>query len=207
LVEIIDISPPLDERTAVWPGDEKLGRNVSMSFSNGDNLELSSITTTVHIGAHADAPSHFGAGAKPIGEVALDPYLGPCCVVHQLTGPVITVATAERALHNNVPRVLIRTYQQLPRYDAFDEHFTAFTPEAVARLGEAGVKLVGLDTPSVDLFSSKDLPSHQQLLRYNMANLEGLNLNGVDEGVYELIALPLKLMRCDASPVRAILRR
>jgi arylformamidase len=76
----------------------------------------------------------------------------------------------------------------------------------VERLHEQGVKLIGIDTPSVDLFDSKDLPSHQMILKHDMAILEGLALQGVPEGVYELIALPLKLVGFDASPVRAILR-
>jgi arylformamidase len=93
-----------------------------------------------------------------------------------------------------------------PDPEHFNEDFAGLSPELVHTLHGQGVKLIGIDTPSVDLFDSKDLPSHQACLRYDMGILEGLVLAKVPEGTYELIALPLKLVGFDASPVRAVLR-
>ena len=104
------------------------------------------------------------------------------------------------------PRVLLAT-GTYPDSEDFNEDFAALAPELVEDLHRQGVKLIGIDTPSVDLFDSKDLPSHRQFLKHDMAILEGLLLKDVPEGLYELIALPLKLVGFDASPVRAILRR
>ena len=105
----------------------------------------------------------------------------------------------------DVDRVLFAT-GSYPDPTRFNEDFVALAPEVVDALGARGARLVGIDTPSVDLFDSKDLPTHQACLRHDMAILEGLVLDAVPEGAYELIALPLKLQGFDASPVRAVLR-
>jgi arylformamidase len=171
----------------------------------GDNLTLSTLRATVHLGAHADAPSHYGAGAPPIHERPLDLYLGPSEVVR------VAAARGSRVTPDLLPRP-IRTARVLldtgtfPDPENFNEDFAALAPELIEYLHRMGVKLVGIDTPSVDLFSSKDLPTHLTCLRYDMAILEGLVLSDVPEGRYELIALPLRLVGYDASPVRAILR-
>jgi arylformamidase len=188
---IYDISPPLSPRLAVWPGDTSLSREVlldlgqpiSESCNNVATITLSTLHATCHLGAHADAPSHYGRGAPDIASRGLDFYLGPCQVV----------------------RVLLAT-GTVPDPEQFNEDFAALSPDLVEALHRQGVRLVGIDTPSVDLFDSKDLPAHHTFLRRDMAILEGLMLNGVPEGTYELIALPLRLTGFDASPVRAVLR-
>jgi arylformamidase len=202
---IYDITPAVSERLQVWPGDTPLRREVLLDMRKGANITLSSLHGTVHLGAHADAPSHYGADAPAIHERALDYYLGPCQVMHidvprakridpkMLSGPV------------RAPRLLLAT-GTFPDPERFNQDFAALSPELLDHLHEQSVKLVGIDTPSVDLFDSKDLPSHKKFLQHDMAILEGLVLRAVPEGVYELIALPLKLVGFDASPVRAILR-
>ncbi len=201
---IFDISPIIAEESAVWPGDVPFTRQWQARFANGAHLDLSSITTTVHIGAHADAPSHYHKDGDTIDRVSLDPYLGPCAVV-SAEKSVISVEDCKRALQTKQKRILFKTLSQ-PRWDQFNEDFAYFSPEGLELLGTAGVILVGIDTPSVDPFSSKGLPAHQVLFKYRMRNLEGLDLSQVPDGIYELIALPLKLSGSDASPVRAILR-
>lgn len=205
--KIFDISPVISPETAVWPGDLALSRQVSMDCHQGDHLTLSSIATTLHIGAHGDAPSHFSAQGKTIDQVSLEAYIGPCAVVTCLRGSGLLVRGEDLA-GRVVPgcrRVLVRTLSY-PDLRSFNRDFVAFHPSAIQYLGSLGVILVGIDTPSVDLFESKDLPSHHELARQGMLNLEGLDLRDVDDGEYELIALPLRLKGCDASPVRAILR-
>jgi arylformamidase len=201
---IYDISPPITERLAVWPGDTPPTRDVLYDMRLGDNITLSSLHGTVHLGAHADAPSHYDAKAPAIDERRLDYYLGPCQVVHVAAGRgtrlgsgVLPPVKAERLL------IATGTF---PDPEVFNEDFAALSVELVERLHREGVQLVGVDTPSVDLFDSKDLPTHRKCLEFDMAILEGLVLKDVPDGTYELIALPLKLVGFDASPVRAVLR-
>jgi arylformamidase len=202
---LIDISPALAPDTAVWPGDVALRRDVQLRLENGDSVALSSVTTTVHVGAHADAPCHYRAGAAAIDEVELTAYVGPCEVVTVLGKALIEPADFADALRRGAQRLLFRTLSQ-PDPTRFNEDFTAFSAAAMRAMGEAGVLLVGIDTPSVDPAASKTLPAHHEMLRWNIRNLEGLVLEHVGDGAYELIALPLKLKGFDASPVRAVLR-
>jgi len=200
-----DISPRLTPDLAVWPGDTPLSREVLCDMARGDNLTLSTLRATVHLGAHADAPSHYGAGGAPIDEVPLEPYLGPCQVIEVGIPAGGTVPPAAVVPRLAAPRVLLRT-GSFPDPRRFNDDFVALAPELVDALADRGVTLVGVDTPSVDPFSSKELPAHRRLLARGMAVLEGLVLADVPEGVHELIALPLRLAGFDASPVRAVLR-
>ena len=202
---IYDITPPISSRLRVWPGDTPLSREVLYDMHRGDNITLSTLHSTVHLGAHADAPSHYGVDAPTIDERSLDYYLGPCQVIHIKVPPRTRITPAMLPPAIQAPRILLAT-DTYPNPEHFNEDFAALAPELVEYLHRQGVGLVGIDTPSVDLFESKDLPSHRQFLRFDMAILEGLSLKDVPEGVYELIALPLKLVDFDASPVRAILR-
>jgi arylformamidase len=158
-----------------------------------------------HIGAHADAPLHYGAGAATIGQVDLAPYLGPCRVIHAIgCGPLVRPEHVAHALMGMPPRVLVRTCERAPT--AWSAEFSAFAPETLEVFSVFGVLLVGIDSQSVDPADSKTLQSHHTLLRLNQRVLENLVLDDVPAGDYELIALPLKLMTADASPVRAVLR-
>ena len=202
---IYDISPPIQASTVVWPGDTPPSREVLMDIANGDTVTLSTIRTTVHLVAHADAPSHYGAHAPSIDERDLNLYLGPCQVFRVIVTRGELVGFEHLTDEIKAPRILIRT-ETFPDWNHFTEDFAALDPNFVAKCASKGVRLIGIDTPSVDPFSSKDLPSHHTFLKYDMAILEGLDLRQVPEGMYELIALPLRLVGFDASPVRAILR-
>jgi arylformamidase len=203
---IYDITPPITTALAVWPGDTPPSREVLLDMARGDNLTLSTLRATVHLGAHADAPSHYGLDAPTIETRPLKRYLGPCRVVRVNVAPGTRVGMDHLPAAIGAERLLIAT-GSYPDPDRFNEDFAALEPALVDALYERGVKLVGIDTPSVDLFTSKDLPAHQRFLAHDMAILEGLVLRDVPEGLYELIALPLPLVGFDASPVRAILRR
>jgi arylformamidase len=202
---IYDISPPITERLQVWPGDTPPAREVLLDMKRGDNVTLSTLRATVHLGAHADAPSHFGAGSRTIDRQSLDYYLGPCQVVRVAAERSTRITPDMLPGPVKAPRVLIAT-GTFPDPEVFNQDFAALSPELVRKLHDQGVKLIGIDTPSVDLFDSKDLPSHRMFLDCDMAILEGLVLKDVPEGIYELIALPLPLVGFDASPVRAVLR-
>ena len=205
---LYDITPVISPRLAVWPGDTPLSRRILQDLSAGDAVTLSTIEATVHLGAHADAPSHYGHGASTIDSVELDRYLGPCQVIRAEVerGERITGAHLEGGINGvTEPRLLIAT-GTFPRPEAWNADFAAPAPELIDQLADRGVRLVGLDTPSMDVFDSKDLPAHHRCLARDIAILEGLRLDAVPAGRYELIALPLKLEGFDARPVRAVLR-
>jgi len=202
---IHDISPPIEEALEVWPGDTPPSREVLLDMKQGANLTLSSLHATVHLGAHTDAPSHYGAGAPSIEKRSLELYLGPCQVMRVAVGRGERILPGMLSGDPAAERILFAT-GTFPDPTAFNEDFAALSVELVDHLHAAGVRLVGLDTPSVDPFASKDLPAHNAGLRHDMAILEGVVLDTVPEGVYELIALPLRLVGYDGSPVRAVLR-
>jgi len=202
---IYDITPVISPRLQVWPGDTPPRREVLLDMKQGANLTLSTLHATVHLGAHADAPSHYGADAPSIDRRSLDPYLGRCQVISLRVPFGIRILPPMLVAPIRAERVLFAT-GTFPDPERFNEDFAAFSPEFIEHLAREKVQLVGIDTPSVDLFHSKDLPSHQACLRHDLAILEGITLAGVPDGIYELIALPLRLEGFDASPVRAILR-
>lgn len=201
---LYDLSPALDSGLPVWPGDTPLRREVLLDCARGDPVTLSTLHATVHLGAHADSPLHFEPGGAGAGALDLAPFIGRCQVirVHATRGRRFGPESLTAPV--TAPRVLLATGTFDPA--AFNQDFSAPSPELVDHLHEAGVLLMGIDTPSIDLFDSKDLPTHHRLFGHGMVNLEGLVLDGVPEGEGELIALPLKLMEFDASPVRAVLK-
>ena len=201
-----DISPPVQPGAPVFPGDTPYQQHWSAQIGPGCPVNVSSITLSPHVGAHADAPLHYDPEGAAVGALALTPFIGPCRVIHAIgVRPLILWAHLQHAAHDLPPRVLVRTYQRMPS-DAWDAELAAFAPETVERLADAGVRLIGIDTASIDPAESKTLDSHQVIRRSGMRVLENLVLDDVPEGDYELIALPLKLVQADASPVRAILR-
>jgi arylformamidase len=201
---IWDISPPVDEQAAVFPGDTTYSQRLHFSLGPDCPVNVSAITLSPHTGAHADAPMHYAAQGEAVGVLDLHPYLGPCRVIQCLdVGPLVQIEHIAHALEDLPPRVLIQTSR---RASQDWESFTALAGETIALLATKNVVLIGIDTPSVDPATSQTLPSHQQLLHHQIRVLENLVLDDVPPGDYELIALPLKLMKADASPVRAILR-
>ena len=202
---LYDITPPITPSLGVWPGDTPLSREVLLDMKRGDNLTLSTLRATVHLGAHADAPSHYGRDAPAIERRELDHYLGPCQVMRVNARRGQRIGRTDLPRNIEAPRVLLAT-GTFPDPESWNNDFAALSPELVDELHGGGVTLIGVDTPSVDLFEDKDLLAHQRFLAHDMAILEGLVLKQVPEGIYELIALPLPLVGFDASPVRAILR-
>jgi arylformamidase len=205
-VRIWDISPPVHDITPVFPGDTPFRLEWAATIGPGCPVNVGRITTTPHVGAHADAPLHYEVDGRAIGALDLEPYIGRCRVIHCIgQGSLVEWRHLERASAGLPPRVLVRTYARMP-VERWDPALTAFAPQAIDRLAAMGVTLVGIDTASIDPADSKTLDSHQAIRRHDMRVLENLVLDEMPEGDYELIALPLKLMSADASPVRAILR-
>ncbi|MEZ5646821.1 MAG: cyclase family protein [Burkholderiaceae bacterium] len=227
-----DISPPVHAGAPVFPGDTAYHQQWSASIGPGCPVNVSAITLSPHVGAHADAPLHYDPAGAAIGKLSLETFLGPCRVIHAMAcGPLVRPEHIAHAVGGSPPglpqgesaprggsdrrggggwgplppRVLVRVYARMPQ-DRFDEALPAFAPETVEWLADQGVLLIGIDSASIDPASSKTLDSHQVIRRRGMRVLENLLLDDVPEGDYELIALPLKLTTADASPVRAVLR-
>jgi arylformamidase len=201
-----DISPPVNANSPVFPGDTPFQQSWSATLSEQCPVNVSQLTLSPHVGAHADAPLHYDPRGLAIGEVDVQPYLGPCRVIHAIqVGELIWPEHLQHALQNLPPRVLVRTYERAPTH-RFDDKLCAFHPSTVRHLAHLGVQLIGIDSASIDPANSKQLDSHQVLRALHLRVLENLQLDAVPEGDYELIALPLRWMTADASPVRAILR-
>ena len=200
-MSLIDISRRVSPKSAVFPGD------VPFEIVQTDigSCVVGRIATTLHIGTHADAPNHFVRGAAGIGEVALEKYFGPCRVVERLgDGPITPEDVAKWGVQRGM-RYLVRT-RKVVDPDVFPDAFAHLTPDAAHAIAAAGAELFGIDTSSVDHKDSKTLDAHKALLAGGVAILENLDLTAVPAGDYDLIALPLRIVGGDSSPVRAILR-
>jgi len=203
--KIIDISRRLSEDTAVWPGDTTFSRKWVMSIPGGCSCNTSTITLSAHTGAHTDAPSHFIDGADDIDQVPLENYNGRCRVVHAKHRDAIRLDDLDGLDLAAEQRLLFRTVAA-PADAVWDNGFTYVSAEVARKAAADGLTLIGIDTPSMDPMTSKTLDAHKALFEGGVAILESIDLSNVDEGVYELIALPLKIGGGDSSPVRAILR-
>ena len=204
--QLWDISPPVHAGAPVFPGDTAYAQLWSAQIGPVCPVNVSALTLSPHVGAHADAPLHYAPDGATIGDVDLAPFLGRCRVIHAIArGPLIEWSHIEHAVADLPPRLLVRTYQRAP-VERWDGALAAYAPATIERLAALGVTLVGIDTASIDPADSKTLDSHQVIRRLNLRVLENLVLDDVPEGDYELIALPLKLVSADASPVRAVLR-
>ena len=202
---LLDITPLLTPDTAVWPGDTPLSREVLMELDRGDSVTLSTLRSTVHLGAHADAPSHYGQGGRSMEAQPLELYVGPCQVMHVAAQRGRRIAVDDLPEEPIEERLLIRT-GTFAGFEDWNTDFAGLEPALVDHLHESGVRLVGTDAPSVDLAQDTQILAHKRFFANDMAILEGLKLDEVPPGRYELIALPLKIAGFDGSPVRAILR-
>ncbi|MDE2371816.1 MAG: arylformamidase [Burkholderiales bacterium] len=203
---IWDISPPVGPASPVFPGDATFRAVWAARIGAEGPVNVSTITLSPHTGAHADAPLHYDDAGAAIGLLDLGPFLGRCRVIHAIGARLVRWEHLAHALADLPPRLLVRTYERAPvaRWDA---DLPAFAPETVEALADRGLRLIGIDSASVDPAASKTLPTHQVLRRRGLRVLENLVLDDVPEGDYELIALPLRLVEADASPVRAVLRQ
>lgn len=201
---IIDISPVISKTLAVFPGDTPFEAEFLLDMHKGDHLTLSTMKATVHLGAHADAPSHYSRDGETMESRRLYPYLGEVQVIEVQLPRGERIRPSDLAEEIRSSRVLLKT-QSFPNPNQWNDDFNALSAELVDYLAASGVCLIGIDTPSVDLAQCKKLESHQRLAHHNLAVLEGLVLEKVTPGLYSLIALPLKIQGSDASPVRAVL--
>lgn len=200
-----DISVPVSERTAVWPGDTPFSLRWVMRLCDGMSCNVSAVTMSVHTGSHTDAPYHFDEAGPRIAGVPLEKYVGPATVIHVRSRDAVHPSDLAGVDLRRARRLLFRTLTNLDP-ERWNDAFAFLTEDSARLLAAHDIDLVGIDTPSVDFMTSRSLAVHHILLGSGIAILEGLDLSAVPEGEYELIALPLRLLDADSSPVRAILR-
>ncbi|MDA7787717.1 arylformamidase [Sphingomonadaceae bacterium] len=203
-MKIWDISQPLRPGLPVWPGDTEFAAARTWQMEEGSPVNVSALTLSTHSGAHADAPLHYSPQGADIASVSLEPFIGECLVVdaRDVEGDI---DVGDLPHLDSADRVLFRTYDSFP-HDEWSAEHNAVAPETIAWLAVQGVKLIGMDGPSLDSQDSKEMLAHKAVLKADMRVLEGLVLDDVEAGRYELIALPLPVVGGDAAPVRAILR-
>ena len=200
-----DITPTISAHLPVWPGDTRFAAEVTWNIDADCPVRVSRITLSTHTGAHCDAPSHYDPAGTTIEAVLLEAYLGHCRVIDCSGANPVLPAHIAACLQDLPPRVLLRTYQQAPVTE-WDPGFASVAVATIDLLAQHGVRLIGIDTPSLDPQDSKTMDAHHAVQGHCMAILEGIVLDDIAPGDYELIALPLKLAGMDASPVRAVLR-
>lgn len=203
---IYDISQRIRPGIPVWPSDKEFSLKRTWNIDPECPVNVSEIAMSTHTGTHADSRLHFNDNGTDCADTDLAPYIGPAHVL-DLADEITNFVEAKhlRTLPEKVDRVLLKLFKEFP-HDGWDADFPAISPDAIALLAEKGCQLIGTDVPSLDPQESKTLDAHFAVDKTGMAILEGLVLDGIPEGVYELIALPLKIEGADGSPVRAILR-
>lgn len=205
-MKIHDISQVLHPKIPVWPGEPDFALISGATISDDCPVNVGTMHSPLHAGTHADSPFHYDPNGLASADCSLEAYIGPCILVDaRHAGERVEESDLDWSALQGAERVLLKTYDQFP-HDAWDSSFTAIAPGVIARLRDLGVKLIGTDAASLDPETSKTLDAHHQVRIGAMAILEGLVLDHVEPGHYELIALPLKIAGADASPVRAILR-
>lgn len=206
-IRTFDISRTLNSEIAVWPGDTLYTLETILSLAKGDSVNLTTLTMSAHTGTHVDAPYHFAADGRTLEAVDLDPYWGAAQVVTvpKTNGPLAAADFADYDLRL-APRLLVHSAASEADPRLFPAEFVYPSSELADQLGALGIVLYGTDGPTMDAAESKTLPGHHALHRNGIVILEGLNLTNVPDGLYELVALPLKVANGDGSPVRAALR-
>jgi arylformamidase len=205
----IDVSVPIHPGMHEWPGDNPFRLQWVADVERGDAFSLSRATTTWHVGTHMDAPGHFVRGGARIDAFPPEAGIGRARVIGIRHPRYVT--SAELARHRIRPgeRLLFKTRNSSTSWKnpSFSREFVSIAPDAARMLAARRVRLVGIDYLSVDPFESEDMPAHKSLLGAGIWVVEGLNLETVRPGRYDLVCLPLRIVGGDGSPVRAALRR
>ncbi len=201
----IDISQVLTEKIPVWPGDSPFTYRLTWSKEETGSVNVGQVVMSTHTGTHIDAPFHFDSDGRRVIDLDTDLYIGNARVIHLHRPRAITSQELSGKDLTGLTRLLIRTDAWTER-SAFPSSIPAIDPDLAPWLSQKGIRLVGLDLPSVDPLNSKALPAHHALNHHGIHILEGLVLDHVAPGDYELVALPLPLADGDGSPVRAVLK-
>ncbi|MFN8418562.1 MAG: cyclase family protein [Anaerolineae bacterium] len=203
---IYDITRTVSPSLAVWPGDAPFSFQQILDKKSGNSVNLTTLTMSAHVGSHADAPWHYDDDGEHPDQMPLEKYVGAAHVItiERREGGIIPADFDGHDL-SGMQRLLIHTWVSDLPDSQWPHDFPYPTVELIDWLSLKGVVLLGVDMPSVDRFDDEQLPCHHRLYHHRIVNLETLNLKDVPDGVYQLIALPLKLQSVCASPVRAVL--
>lgn len=203
--EWIDISQPLQNNYAEWPGDTPYSYEVAFKKEDTGSVNIGKLTMSTHMGTHIDAPFHFSNEGEKVDELPIDLYIGRARVI-DLTG-ITEIGYEALAQYDfgGVERILLKTGKR-EDLTLFPKDFVTIQADLAPLLREKGVRLLGIDSPSVDTETSKTLDAHHALYENNVMILENIMLDHVEAGDYELIALPLNIVGADGSPVRAVIR-
>jgi len=207
--EWIDVSIPLHNGMVNWPGDAPFHRLETLKIANGDPCNLSQFCSSAHIGTHMDAPRHFLTHGHGMESMPLDAVIGPAQVVAIQDPDLIRVKELEPHRLREGDRVLFKTRNSahLWKTNDFQEQFVHIPQDTAAYLADLKVRTIGIDYLSVGGYETDSAETHQALLSAGIWLIEGLNLQNVEPGEYELVCLPLKLVGSDGAPARAVLRR
>ena len=200
----IDISMPLYNRMVVWPGDTPFQYKLDAIYEK-DGANVGQVQMSLHVGTHIDAPYHYDLTGKAIDSLPLHLFIGPVCIVEFLDVKQITIADIESVEIQLNERLFFKTKLAWDMF-RFDENFTTIAPEVIRYLKNRGVKVIGIDSPSVDPLSS-ELETHMACRDEEMYIIENLRLEQVTQGEYDFIGLPLYIRGADASPIRAVVKR
>ncbi|MBJ7961293.1 arylformamidase [Bacillus mycoides] len=201
----IDISQPLNNDIATWPGDTPFSYEVSWSKENSGSVNVGKLTMSIHTGTHIDAPFHFDNDGKKVLDLDIQVYVGPARIIDVSNLESIGKKELENFHLEGVERLLLRTSSH-GKANEFPDVISHLRADIAAFLSEKGIRLIGVDVPSVDPLDDKELAAHHQLFKHGIHILENVVLDHVVDGDYELIALPLALTDADGSPVRAVIR-
>ncbi|EJS54584.1 arylformamidase [Bacillus cereus] len=201
----IDISQPLNNDIATWPGDTPFSYEVSWSKENSGSVNVGKLTMSIHTGTHIDAPFHFDNDGKKVLDLDIDVYVGTARVIDVSGLESIGKKELESFNLEGVERLLLRTSSH-GKANEFPDVIPHLRADIAPFLSEKGIRLIGVDVPSVDPLDDKELAAHHQLFKHGIHILENVVLDHVVDGDYELIALPLALTDADGSPVRAVIR-
>ncbi|PFM63356.1 arylformamidase [Bacillus cereus] len=201
----IDISQPLNNDIATWPGDTPFSYEVSWSKKDSGSVNVGKLTMSIHTGTHIDAPFHFDNDGKKVLDLDIDVYVGAVRVIDVSGLESIGKKELETINLEGVERLLLRTSSH-GKAQEFPEEIPYLRADIAPFLSSKGIRLIGVDVPSVDPLDDKELAAHHQLFKHGIHILENVVLDDVVDGDYELIALPLALTDADGSPVRAVIR-
>lgn len=201
----IDISHPLNDNIAVWPGDTPFTYQTSVTKEESGSVNIGEITLSVHTGTHIDAPFHFENDGRKVRDLDIDVYVGPARVIDVSACDTIGAKELSGYDLTGASRLLLKCSSATDP-TVFPDTIPYLRADAAPLLQKHGIRLIGIGVPSVDALESKDLPAHHALFNHNIHILENVNLDHMQPGDYHLIALPLALEEADGSPVRAVLK-
>jgi arylformamidase len=201
---MIDISRPLSVTTAPWPEDTALSIDWTLHLSRGDNVSLSTIRLSTHLGTHADAPAHYMPDGHTMSGFSLLAFVGPVQVIDVVGCDSVTAQVLKEQSVLSSPRVLVRSLAEVVPEEFVDD-YPPLAPDGAEALVNSGVRLYGTDAPSVDPVDCPGMDAHRILGSAGLPILENLDLTHVPPGKYDLVALPMRLVEAEAAPVRAVL--